>query len=230
VSTPHLSISAKMVPAEDVGGDYYDIIPTRDGAWLAIGDVAGHGLEAGIIMLMIQSAVASLTNHEDDPDPKAVVSTLNKVLYENIRRRLGGDQHVTFSLAREYDDGRFVFAGAHEDIVVYRANTRRCERLETPGTWLGAIRDVAPHTHASSTQLRDGDLVILYSDGITEAMAPNREQFGLERLCKSIERAALQPVGEIRDMVYEDVGRFSHRVSDDRTLIVARYSQAPHSS
>src|SRR5687768_9235631 len=55
-----LAIAAQMIPAEVVGGDYYDIIPVNDGCWLAIGDVAGHGLAAGVIMLMIQSAVQSL--------------------------------------------------------------------------------------------------------------------------------------------------------------------------
>ncbi len=226
LSLSHMSVSARMIPAEEVGGDYYDIIPATDGAWIGIGDVAGHGLEAGVIMLMVQSAVASLAKCDGDADPREVVSVVNDVLYENIRRRLAGDQHVTFCITREYDDGRFMFAGAHEDILVYRSRAGRCDRLETRGPWLGAMRSVREHTTVSSTRLDDGDIVVLYTDGITEARGANGEQFGLDRLCAAVERAAAQPMNALRDSIYDEVRRFTSRLDDDQTLIVARYSQA----
>jgi sigma-B regulation protein RsbU (phosphoserine phosphatase) len=227
VTTNHMSIAAKMIAAEDIGGDYYDILPASDGLWIAIGDVAGHGLESGVIMLMVQAAVAALTRSDArPPDPRMIVCALNEVMYENIRRRMRGDHHVTLSLARYHDDGRFAFAGAHEDILVYRSGTGRCERLETPGTWVGAIRDVRPHTTASLTSLAHGDIVALYTDGITEAMAPGGEQFGLDRLSNVIERTGSMPVEDIRDEVYREVGRWSEVVEDDRTLIIARHLDA----
>ena len=82
-----LAISVQMLPAEVVGGDYYDIIPVNDGCWLAIGDVAGHGLAAGVIMLMIQSAVQSLVRLSPQASPRDLVCALNGALYENIRKR-----------------------------------------------------------------------------------------------------------------------------------------------
>ena len=88
VDVEGLAISAVMLPAEVVGGDYYDIIPVEDGCWLAIGDVAGHGLSAGVIMLMIQSAVQSLVRLSPQGSPRDLVCALNAALYENIRKRM----------------------------------------------------------------------------------------------------------------------------------------------
>src|SRR5262245_56596557 len=83
-----LEIAAGMVPAEKVGGDYYDIIPVEDGCWIAIGDVAGHGLAAGLIMLMIQSTLQGLVMLSPQASPADLICALNRVLYENIRRRM----------------------------------------------------------------------------------------------------------------------------------------------
>src|SRR5262252_1055280 len=63
-----LEIAAVMVPSAEVGGDYYDIIPTKGGCWIGIGDVAGHGLKSGLVMMMIQSILATLVRHEPDGD------------------------------------------------------------------------------------------------------------------------------------------------------------------
>ena len=128
-----LAISAQMLPAEVVGGDYYDIIPVDDGCWLAIGDVAGHGLAAGVIMLMIQSAVQSLVRLSPRASPRDLVCALNGALYENIRKRMKRDEHVTFCLARYSPDGGLVFAGAHENILICREN--------------GAVRRHPPERH-----------------------------------------------------------------------------------
>ena len=76
-----LEIAAVMYPAEDVGGDYYDILPFQGGAWFAVGDVSGHGLNAGLVMLMVQSAVVSITGSMPDASPRDVICQLNDVLH-----------------------------------------------------------------------------------------------------------------------------------------------------
>src|SRR3954471_1354518 len=81
-----LQIAAQMIPATQVGGDYYDVLPVDGGCWLAIGDVAGHGLTAGLVMLMIQSIVSALTRQRPDATPAELLSILNEVLFENVRR------------------------------------------------------------------------------------------------------------------------------------------------
>ena len=117
-----LEIAAGMLPADKVGGDYYDIIPVEDGCWIAIGDVAGHGLAAGLIMLMIQSTLQGLVKLSPQANPRDLICALNRVLYENIRKRMKRDEHITFCLVRYWADGRLSFAGAHESLIVCRAS------------------------------------------------------------------------------------------------------------
>ncbi len=80
VAIPALDVGALMASASEVGGDYYDILPVTDGAWVGIGDVAGHGLDAGLIMLMMQSIVASLVARDPSATPSSIVCLLNEVL------------------------------------------------------------------------------------------------------------------------------------------------------
>ena len=217
-----LEIAAVMFPAEDVGGDYYDILPFNGGAWLAVGDVSGHGLNAGLVMLMVQSAVVSITGSMPDASPRDVICQLNDVLFDNIRRRLEHDDHVTFTLFRYTSDGRVVFAGAHEDIVVARKKKRKVEMLRSPGTWLGARRDIGRVTVDAMLQLDPGDLMVLYTDGLTESRNDAGEQFNIERLCACVEAKQDAPCIDIRDHIVNEVRHWSRIQDDDISLVVIR--------
>lgn len=226
IEAERLQIAAVMIPAEDVGGDYYDVVPFAGGCWLGVGDVAGHGLQAGLIMLMVQSAVAALTRNDAQASPTDVLDVVNRVLYDNIRNRMETDEHVTFSLMRYESSGKLVFAGAHEDILVCRAATGRCERIATPGTWIGAFPKVRNAMTESTLQLLPGDVMVLYTDGITEARNVNREFFGLDRLAQLVEENRQAPVDEIQRRVIDDLLGFMHLQDDDVTLLVIRYGEA----
>jgi hypothetical protein len=218
-----LEISASMMPATEVGGDYYDVIPVGDGAWIGIGDVAGHGVQAGLIMLMVQSVVASATKTRPDATPSELWNALNGVLFENIRSRMRSDEHVTFSLMRYTADGRLVFAGAHEDVLICRADTGKCEQIPTPGTWLGAHGDMARATVDSTAQLRPGDIMVLYTDGITEARNAAGELFGPHRLAEIVERNRTAPSEAIRQNIIDAVTAWMSAQDDDVTVLVLRY-------
>ena len=218
-----LEMAAAMLPASEVGGDYYDVLPVEDGAFIGIGDVAGHGLTAGLVMLMVQSAVAALARERADALPSEILRVVNAVVFENVRHRLHQDEHVTLSLLRYHDDGRVVFAGAHEEIGVFRAASRRFEMVETPGTWLGACPDVGGVMVDSTLTLDEGDLVILYTDGITEAKNELGEQFGLDRVCAIVERCSGERVEIIRGRILDEVARWSPRRADDVTVLVLRH-------
>jgi serine phosphatase RsbU (regulator of sigma subunit) len=220
-----LDVTARMVPATEVGGDYYDVVPVWDGCWIGIGDVTGHGLNAGLIMLMVQSALAALVRQQPDAAPRELVRLLNQVVYDNVRKRLGERDHVTFSLLRYHADGRVVFAGAHEELVICRAADGRCERIDTPGTWLGGMANVDRFTVDSRVQLDDGDLLLLHTDGITESMDQAGEQFGVERLCRVLERNRHLPTDRIRDAMFEAVSAWTGQQVDDRTVVLARYDR-----
>jgi len=218
-----LEVAARMTPASEVGGDYYDVFPVPGGAFVGIGDVAGHGLTSGLVMLMVQSVVGALGRRSPEAAPHDLVSALNTVLYDNIRHRLRNKEHVTFTLFRYFEDGRFTFAGAHEELVVYRKRTGEVEFIPTPGTWLGAVRDISQFTTDSELTLDEGDLLVLYTDGVTEAMNAEREQFGLERLADAIREHADLPADRLCDIVHDRVLDWCNRtLDDDVTLLIAR--------
>jgi hypothetical protein len=223
VNIPELELAAKMVPASEVGGDYYDAFASGDGGFIGIGDVAGHGLTSGLVMLMVQSVVGALGRKSPDAAPSELVSALNTVLYDNIRHRLQNKEHVTFTLLRYRPGGRLTFAGAHEELCVYRKRTGKVELIETPGTWLGAMRDVRKHTVDSELQLEHGDIVLLYTDGVTEARAASGEQFGLERLTALLENSGDLPMQAVIDRVYKAVVAHARELDDDVTLLAFRY-------
>jgi serine phosphatase RsbU (regulator of sigma subunit) len=217
-----LEIAAAMRPAAEVGGDYYDVMPVHDGCWLGIGDVAGHGLTAGLIMIMLQSAISTLVRVAPDAGPKTLVVTTNRVLRDNIRNRLALDEHVTLSLVRYHLDGRCVLAGAHEELLLCRARTGRCERIATPGTWLGVLDDISPFTVETTYQLEPGDVLVLYTDGATEARNARGEQFGIERLEAAVERLRERRAAEIVEGLLHAVASWCFEQQDDVTLLVAR--------
>lgn len=218
-----LSVAWAMHAATEVGGDYFDILPFERGAWFAIGDVAGHGLPAGLVMLMIQSIVAATTTVDPDAHASAIWSQLNRVLYENVRNRLRQDEHATLTLLRHSGDGEFEFAGAHEEILVHRAATKQVDAVDTPGIWAGitpnppagAIRD-------SRLRLAVGDTMLLCTDGIIEARNAQGELFGNERLTTEFARVSHLPVSEIVEQLMASVHAFMHEQFDDITLVVIR--------
>ncbi|WP_437323194.1 SpoIIE family protein phosphatase [Sorangium sp. So ce381] len=218
-----LELSAAMTPAAEVGGDYYDVIATPEGGWLGIGDVAGHGLAAGLVMLMIQSMVSSLTSRDPGASPSELLAALNKALYKNVRGRLKRDEHATLLLLRYERGGRVTFAGAHDDIIVCSARTRRCVCIPSSGVWIGVLPVIDEVTRDAHFVLEDGDILVLYSDGVTESRNAHREQFGLERLCTAIEAAQSAPVEAIRDRILREVEGWCPSPDDDITVVVARY-------
>ncbi|HEY0136822.1 MAG TPA: SpoIIE family protein phosphatase [Nannocystis sp.] len=226
IIAPGMQLDARMRPASEVGGDYYDILPVVDGCWLGIGDVAGHGLTAGLVMLMVQSLIAMLVQERPGARPSELLPALNMMLYKNIRERLSQDEHVTLTLLRVLADGQVYFAGAHEDIVVCRAASGRCERIETPGTWLGVVAEIGPPGPDGQLRLAPGDLMLLYTDGVTEAMSTRREQFGMDRLCAALEQVRERPVGEICDHLMGVVAGWTAVQRDDVTLLVLRHTGA----
>jgi PAS domain S-box-containing protein len=220
-----LEIAAVMVPAEEVGGDYYEVLPVADGAWFGIGDVSGHGLDAGVVMLMLQSLVSGYTVARPDAGPAEVLTGVNRALYDNVRSRLRQNDHVTLTLLRYASGGKIRFAGAHEYLLVWRLATEAVEVVRTPGTWAGVLREISRFTVESEIVLAPGDVMLLYTDGVTEAMNAGGEQFGLERLTKALSETAGAPIEQVVDRVLESVNRFSPQQYDDITIVALRQTE-----
>ena len=221
---PGLDIAASMQPTTEVGGDYFDILPCPDGCWLGIGDVAGHGLHTGLVMLMIQSIVAAATKVMPDATPADAWCALNDILCDNVRDRLGRDEHATVTLLRYRENGRVEFAGAHEELVIYRAARDECEVIETPGLWAGITKGVSRESVPNgSFRLAPGDVLLLYTDGVTEAQSDTGGLFGVERVCQSLREVAALPAADILEHVLARVESWMTRRRDDLTLVVLRY-------
>jgi len=222
-----LDVSARMITATEVGGDYYDVIPVADGCWIGIGDVAGHGLQAGLMMLQAQSAIKAAILDGPRRSPSEVIDRVNRVLFDNLSRNDEHRLHMTLSLVRYQANGRVALAGAHEDAIIWRASTRRCERIESRGTFIGLVEDIREHTHVDEVELAEGDILILYTDGLTEAGAEAGERFGHDRLCAAIESADGLSSMRVRDVVLESVTKFSSQTVDDVTIVIAQRKASP---
>jgi phosphoserine phosphatase RsbU/P len=217
-----LDISASMLPATEVGGDCYDVLPFEGGAWLSIGDVAGHGLGPGVVMMMLQTSVAAVLRTSPEISPSTALEVVNAVMFENVKTRLDQREHATLMLLRYERSGHVVFAGAHEEPIVFRARTGRAELLPAPGLWVGIRPDVSGQMPESELQLEPGDILLLYTDGAVEAMNAQRKQYGAERLAQELELCHELPVHEIREHLLRAIQGWMDKQRDDISLVVAR--------
>lgn len=217
-----LEIAGFMEPADEVGGDYYDVLVHDGVVKIGIGDVTGHGLESGMLMIMLQTAVRTLlTNGETDPH--RFLKTINQVIYENVQR-MNSDKNLTLALL-DYQVGQVKLSGQHEEILVVRANGV-VERLDTIdlGFLLGLIPDIGDFIAEVEIQLQPGDGLVLYTDGITEAENGAKQYYGLERFCQIVSKNWQQPAVAIRQAIIEDLRLYigEHRVYDDITLLILK--------
>lgn len=220
-----LDVAAKMVPASEVGGDLYDVLPQSDGATaLVIGDVTDHGLASGLVMLMSQSALR-LCLEEANADLLKSLQFLNNMLYKNVQTRMNDSRTLTLALLH-HKDGHVRIAGQHESVVILRKGQSEPEEIETGdlGTIVGMIDDIEPMVAESSFRLEAGDYMLLYTDGATEAENPKQEQYGIGRLKESLTRAQGKPAKEVVEALFSDLMAFIDTASvlDDITLVVVR--------
>ena len=214
-------VAAQMVPAKEVGGDYYDIIETGNGdKWVTIGDVSGHGVDSGLIMMMAQTSMLSMVNNTNDPKPSEVLSSINTVIRENLSR-LGSDHYVTM-MAIKFNGSLMTLAGKHQDIIIYRAAANKTETITTNGTWLGIANKISHFQKDRDVVINDGDIILLFTDGITEATNKKGRMFGQLRLEQTLDQYADLPINKILDKIIREVNNFQEEQSDDMTLLIIK--------
>jgi sigma-B regulation protein RsbU (phosphoserine phosphatase) len=218
---PGIEIAARMVPAAEVGGDYYDVLPTDDGCWLAIGDVSGHGLDAGVVSLMVQSATSAILRSMPDIPLRGAVAGINATLHDNVRRRLARNDFVTFSLLRYCQDGRVTHCGAHEDILVWRAARRTVELHQTHGTWLALGSRI--ETSPQELHLDHGDVMVLMTDGLFENRNSAGKSLGLDAAVQLLAERADAPAGDLVDALLQQTLRWAPTPEDDMTVLALRH-------
>ncbi|MEM8639204.1 MAG: SpoIIE family protein phosphatase [Cyanobacteria bacterium P01_G01_bin.54] len=217
-----LEIAGFMEPAEEVGGDYYDVLQ-RDGViTVGIGDVTGHGLESGLLMLMTQTAVQTLQQVQER-SPITVLDAINRTLCHNVAR-MNSDKNLTLVILN-YQAGRVQITGQHEEVLVVRAGGA-IERLDTIdlGVPIGLDPEITEFIAHETVDLKTGDGLVLYTDGIPEAYNAAEEQYGVERLCTVISRAWNNSAKVVQDAVITDFRNFLGRqkMLDDITLVILK--------
>ena len=228
---PGVSLAAFCQPANRVGGDYYDFIPTgNDGQkklvtqshrWaLVIGDVMGKGVPAGLIMTMTRGMLRGevLNGHS----PARILQHLNRVMYADLEN----SHRVVTLFCSEYDSDTQILTysnAAHNPPLLWHAATKTIKRLDTLGMLIGL--DAHNQYENAQVQLRSGDTIIYYTDGFTDAASQNGDRFDEENLIRAFGWAckhSLPPQSILKylfDKVRQFIGTDSQN-TDDMTLVV----------
>lgn len=220
---PGFDISAVMYPAEEVGGDFYEFRRSGDGAWLGVGDVTGHGVTSGLIMMMAQSMFTMLCEQSNGhTTPAQFVSLLNRAMFYNLRSRLAQDRFMTLVVAKILADGQMTYAGAHTDLLIYRAANKRVDRLPTDGLWLGIDEDIAPLTSDRAITLNRGDVALFHTDGVTEARNRTGECYDIDRLTHNLIDFHDAPASEIVTKIANAAWSWAGTPMDDVSLLAVK--------
>ena len=231
-------LSHSLVTATEVGGDNYDFRHCNKGNWFSIGDVSGHGLEAGIIALIAQSAfnygIYLFENLDDNEKlPIEMYQYVNKTVYLLNKQRNNSDSFITMNYFFEHD-GKFYGAGAHEIPLIYRAATGEVEEFKqlTGNTlFLGIIEEIDAEPSYCSFELYPNDILLLYTDGLIEAKNENNEQFDIPRVKELLKKNAHLPLAQIKENIYAELesftekgdrARYNGKFADDVTVFLIK--------
>jgi len=215
LAVPGFEIAIKWQPATTVGGDYVAAFEIDDEhAALCVADVVGKGLPAALLMSNFQAALQSLALQY--VSPVEVSTRLNRVLYANIplHKFITAFYGVVNIPRRTFS---FTNAGHNPPLLVHADGA--CERLEAGGSVLGAFPDL-DYTQGE-IQLRAGDRLLLFTDGLSEAVDEHNEQFGEERLLDLLRNERHRTPEELKQIVFDAVAEFcGHTFRDDAALMI----------
>jgi serine phosphatase RsbU (regulator of sigma subunit) len=163
-------------------------------------------------------------NNSTNLSPSEIFKSVNAAIRENISR-MGSDHYMTLTAIR-LDDSQMTLAGKHQDVILYRAAHNKTEVLPTKGTWLGIVDHIEDHVKDVTVDIKEGDIILLFTDGITEGTNARGEMYGQERLERALNEYADLPVGKLLDKIIEDVVAFQAEQADDMTVLVIRKCSA----
>jgi len=218
---PHLSVTGCNFPCLSVGGDYFDVFPLGENrtAFL-IADVSGKGLGAALLTTMLQGVLSGMTL---GTDPARLFNHLNTFLCDHAE--VGRYATMFFGILDENGGLEYINAG-HPSPILIRQNGS-AEEAFTEGSFpVGLV----PHAEyfTAAVKLEPGDTLVLFSDGVTEAMDPKEDFFGIPRLVQLLTGQNDTPLDELQKLLLEAVENFSRGASqaDDLTLLLVRYRTA----
>src|SRR5215471_6687880 len=216
-NTPNFAVTGVNFPCLSVGGDYFDVFPLSDGRTAFVtADVSGKGLGAAILTTMLQGALSGMTL---GTDPARVFNHVNRFLCDHSE--VGRYATVFFGLLDNAGHLEFINAGHPSPFLIRRG---AAEEAFTEGSFPVGLVPEAQYT-AACLKLEPGDTLVLFTDGVTEAMDPDEQLFGVPRL-KTVLTGQLEcPLEQLQKCVLEAVENFTRgaRQADDLTLLIVRY-------
>jgi sigma-B regulation protein RsbU (phosphoserine phosphatase) len=213
------SVAVHSQPARGVSGDYYDVLPLdKDKVALVVCDVAGKGIPAAMVMVMIRSITHLLVS------PRLEAAATLTGINRGITGRIDVDHFATIGLLiYDQEKRQVVYANAaHLPLLVYRTSTAKMMRVDAEGLPIGVERE--GRYSQRRFNLERGDILLLCTDGILEAMNPKGEQYGLSRLAHAVEANASLAAQELVQAIRDDLQRHAagERQHDDQTLLLLR--------
>ena len=215
----NLQLSAFSIPAKGVSGDYYDIMKLKGGILaLVICDVAGKGVPASLVMIMIRSIIHLIAGSKKNT--ATIVTWINR----GITGKIDIDHFATLSYLT-YDPVQRVIEysnAGHHPLLIYRQSSQSFENLDTDGLPLG-IEANTTYT-LKKTRLNKGDVICLYTDGIIEAMNTKGEQYGYERLSAFLKQHNQEDTSKLTKLISKDIDSFVGKAKqhDDQTLLLLK--------
>ena len=215
---PHLALSGCNFPCLAVGGDYFDVFPLSENrtAFL-IADVSGKGLGAALLTTMLQGVLSGMTL---GTDPARLFNHLNRFLCDHAE--VGRYATMFFGILDEKGSLEYINAGHPSPILIRR--TGSAEDVFTEGSFpVGLVPEAEYDT--AHVKLEPGDTLVLFSDGVTEAMDPKEDFFGMPRLVQLLAGHNETPLDQLQKIILESVENFARGASqaDDLTLLLVRF-------
>jgi sigma-B regulation protein RsbU (phosphoserine phosphatase) len=223
ITQAEAEVAVRYIPMKGVSGDYYDLLPLREEKMgMAVGDVCGKGIGAAFLTaslcanLRAQAQMESMTSGE-------LLARLNRFVYRDTPMH----QFVTISYGVwDVGDHTFTYSNAgHPPVLHYQAGTGRVRKLDVGGIVLGVCEEM--EYPVESVSLEEGDALVLYTDGITEASNSHDEVFGVERLEEVVVKHGEEPSEEVAAAIMNSASQFACQGwQDDVTLMVVKRATA----
>ena len=235
---PGFEVATYSETAKSVGGDYYDFISLGNGSTIAvIGDVSGKGITAALYMVKVQTMLQAFSREVDSPRELAI--RLNEQLYFQFRRNF----FLTMSVVYLYPDGHIEFCRAgHTPALFYDLKKSKCYWLEPKGVAIGMLptesrqtvpsvqrtcKSFADTLEVEQRMLQHGDMLLLYTDGVSETFNAQLKEFGEERLLEVLSRYENATPNVVKDILLQELRKFRGPVDlqDDTTFVIIRRNE-----
>lgn len=218
-----LRFSTRYIAMEKIGGDFYDVFQLRNNKLgLLVADVSGHGIPAALLTTMAKISFGNACLKHDSP--RRIFQEVNQSILEHVRTQ---DYLTCFFVAIDEDYNLSYANASHQKAILLRTIDGKTELLDTNGLFIGAIEDARDTYEEKTTRLNYNDRLILYTDGIPEAINAERQEYSMERFEAVVLKNRSLPIEDFTSSIIEDVQRFiaNTPVADDITLLVVELAR-----